>query len=1303
MATITQTQQARLDDMIREQGGAGNVLDKINRGSIGLSADWHDGAVEYLQGQAGNDGAPPAEPAGDGGTGDAAGVVSESAGDGGTGDAAGVVLESVGDGGTGDAAGVVSESAGDGGTGDAAGVVSESAGDGGTGDAAGVVSDTTDVSDAVPANAMTPTAASNELNSIMADGIHFDEYDRLRAMAADPHTSSLVLRVGEQEMTVGEYLAGLGIGSPDYSVTLNWEDDDGYNQSYTLTASGDIGFGGLNLIRKRIHWLTDPDDDTGELPALSPEQEQELAFLRRRLSEAGSANTDREWDRLAGLTVSDLQANPSLASPEHDDRTFSRLYSSRYLDSMLGKMAAGTITPEEAWQLNYTLAKMNAIDPGVRRLLEGLEEDRRGRSSKRLEARNQRNRNTAIAQIAMSSGLTFAEAEWLYKGANFTTSDDGTKQGNPDLVAAIIAARPPDAPAPAAAPTSAAPTSAAPTDRILLKVGGESLNHDQSVQYLRSTYGLSDAEITAMSAENSLNEFLADETNSPGFQAWAAEVADQAGISVAAVVQSFKQGDIPYERRGDNTLAFVADDAESLGWTPGALSAPQPYAVDNSDLEMAGWTPYSDAGGETRFVPPETQDWIVATADAAGLTPQQVYQSWRQGDIQQEGDDFGATAVQSASGQTFIIPAEAEGPDWRMGAAEQIAPGVFVVTTTRQVPLVTSAPGIDDESAVTNADILAGQQAKADAAYPAITADAASANEQLAAKQRESEEGVADKTFDMLALTGGATVGAAPLFAIGPDLLANAETLASENKDLFFEIERWRNQIDPETGKTPAEMWQEKYLTEGAVDQILDWVPGADLFPRGGMNLNEAFRDPASPGGAAITPTEAKMLLITAGGEQAMGTLEGSTVVLDFITLGGATKAIKNFALKPAYRNMSKEAIERFAKKWGAGFAREFVLEEQGLEKPVQIMGEVGATGDHTNLWDRGKVHYAGYNPSTGKYEPLGVYIDDAIEAAVWSFLETTRDVGDMTDTEASAAFQQHLNETGVSGLINERLGGGGTSTSASAGSQTVAVTETVAPATTTVVVPGETEATPPDAATAVASTVAAPVETTVAAPVETTGCGAGGDDGCGAGGDDGCGAGHHDRRSRGHHDRRSRGHHDRRSRGHHDRRSRGHHDRRSRGHHDRRSRGHHDRRSRGHHDRRSRGHHDRRGRGHHDRRSRGHHDRRSRGHHDRRSRGHCGADGGNPHGQRRHGQRAERRYSGDWPGARGSIDNRAGRRPHRHSGNDHDRRSRGHHDRRSRGHHDRRSRGHHDRRGRGHYDRRGNGYDDRAGTGNRR
>ena len=82
-----------------------------------------------------------------------------------------------------------------------------------------------------------------------------------------------------------------------------------------------------------------------------------------------------------------------------------------------------------------------------------------------------------------------------------------------------------------------------------------------------------------------------------------------------------------------------------------------PPAGYGADLEFSGFTRYTDADGRSVMVSPDLNAGIKEIADAAGIKPEQVFQSWSQGDIQLEGEGEGPmTPVPPVQGAA--LPAE---------------------------------------------------------------------------------------------------------------------------------------------------------------------------------------------------------------------------------------------------------------------------------------------------------------------------------------------------------------------------------------------------------------------------------------------------------------------------------------------------------------------------------------------------------------------------------------------------------------------------------------------------------------------
>ncbi len=85
----------------------------------------------------------------------------------------------------------------------------------------------------------------------------------------------------------------------------------------------------------------------------------------------------------------------------------------------------------------------------------------------------------------------------------------------------------------------------------------------------------------------------------------------------------------------------VRKDRTTRDTSSGEQRTDAPPAGYGGDLEMTGFTRYTDADGRSVMVSPDLNAGIKEIADAAGIKPEQVFQSWRQGDIQLEGDGEG--------------------------------------------------------------------------------------------------------------------------------------------------------------------------------------------------------------------------------------------------------------------------------------------------------------------------------------------------------------------------------------------------------------------------------------------------------------------------------------------------------------------------------------------------------------------------------------------------------------------------------------------------------------------------------------
>ena len=88
--------------------------------------------------------------------------------------------------------------------------------------------------------------------------------------------------------------------------------------------------------------------------------------------------------------------------------------------------------------------------------------------------------------------------------------------------------------------------------------------------------------------------------------------------------------------------ASDGEDATTHDAYSGDAKAPDTLpAGHGADPELTGFTRYTDADGHSVMVSPDLNAGIKEIADAAGITPEQVFQSWRQGDIQLEGEGEG--------------------------------------------------------------------------------------------------------------------------------------------------------------------------------------------------------------------------------------------------------------------------------------------------------------------------------------------------------------------------------------------------------------------------------------------------------------------------------------------------------------------------------------------------------------------------------------------------------------------------------------------------------------------------------------
>ena len=88
--------------------------------------------------------------------------------------------------------------------------------------------------------------------------------------------------------------------------------------------------------------------------------------------------------------------------------------------------------------------------------------------------------------------------------------------------------------------------------------------------------------------------------------------------------------------------ASDGEDATTHDAYSGDTKAPDTLPAGyGADPELTGFTRYTDADGHSVMVSPDLNAGIKEIADAAGITPEQVFQSWRQGDIQLEGEGEG--------------------------------------------------------------------------------------------------------------------------------------------------------------------------------------------------------------------------------------------------------------------------------------------------------------------------------------------------------------------------------------------------------------------------------------------------------------------------------------------------------------------------------------------------------------------------------------------------------------------------------------------------------------------------------------
>ena len=123
------------------------------------------------------------------------------------------------------------------------------------------------------------------------------------------------------------------------------------------------------------------------------------------------------------------------------------------------------------------------------------------------------------------------------------------------------------------------------------------------------------------------------------------------------------------------TAAPVGEGATTDDAYGGDSKAPEtPPAGYGADLELTGFTRYNDADGRSVMVPPDLNAGIKEIADAAGIKPEQVFQSWHQGDIQLEGEGEGPVSPLTERDRQEAYLRSEEGKD---AVAKNVADAIY--------------------------------------------------------------------------------------------------------------------------------------------------------------------------------------------------------------------------------------------------------------------------------------------------------------------------------------------------------------------------------------------------------------------------------------------------------------------------------------------------------------------------------------------------------------------------------------------------------------------------------------------------